>query len=210
MKNVVLYIDEEPRALKINGRALQRCFGDDATVIPLEPIMIKEKMVELIFNHENLSSIIIDQKLNAAGTADYFGTELADAIRQIDKKIPVYILTNFSQELDPNNKNIEYLLSKDDLTCQEKIKTISTRVRRHLNTFNDILSERERRFDELLRKHHSTGLSEDEYKEFQEIGFYRERKILASELIDSIELERKLLEVERKLQDVRNRLGMNE
>lgn len=209
MKSVVLYIDEEPKALKLNGRALQRCFGTEATVIPIEPDMIKEKMVERIFSYENLGTVIIDQKLNAAGTASYFGTELAKALRILDKKIPVYILTNFSQELDSNDANVEYILSKDDLSDPKKTETISTRLRRHLNVFSDIMSTRETRYEELLRKSQICQLSEDELDEFKSSGFYREKKILASELIDATELQMKLEKIEKKLADVKARLGIN-
>ncbi|MGJ7514466.1 hypothetical protein ACSFE6_09040 [Pseudomonas baetica] len=206
----VLYIDEEPKALRVNGRALQRCFGDEAKIVAIEPEMFKEKMVETIFSYENIGSVIIDQKLKAAGTADYFGTELAVSIRQLDRKIPVYILTNFAQELDPENGDIEYVLSKDDLIDSDKVEAISARLRRHLNIFKDITTARNNRFEELLRKSNSIGLSEEELIEYKEIGFYRERKILASELIDAEELNRKISQVENKLLEVKKLLGLHD
>ena len=208
MTPIVLYIDEEPKALRVNGRALQKCFGEEAEVIAIEPIMFKEKMVEIIFSYENISSIIIDQKLKAAGTANYFGTELAETIRNLDQKIPVYILTNFSQELDANDGNIEYVLSKDDLIDIEKVKAISIRLRRHLNIFRTITNDRNERFEALLRKSSIEGLNDMELNEYKELGFYREKKILASELIDSEELSRKVSLVEDKLAEVKKLLGL--
>lgn len=208
MTLTALYIDEEPRALKINGRALQRCLGDEAKLVAIEPEQFKEQMVEIIFSYENVACIIVDQKLNAAGTADYFGTDLALSIRSIDQKIPVYILTNFSKDIDHDDSNIEYVLSKDDLLIPEKTTTISTRLRRHLNIYKDILNDRNIRFEELLRKSSSTGLTAEELVEYKQIGFYRENKILASELIGAEELNAKVSAVEQKLMDIKKRLGL--
>lgn len=208
MKPVVIYIDEEPAALKVNGRALQKCIGSEATVVAIEPVMGIKNMVERILSHESVCSVVIDQKLKAAGTADYLGTELAAEMRSIDKKIPVYILTNFAQDLDGNDGNVEYILSKDDLAIEDRKTSISQRLRRHINVFNDIVSDRDERFEFLLRKSREQELSKEEIKEYEELGFYREKKILASELLDSAELQSKLKKVEDRLNKIKKTLGL--
>lgn len=208
MRPKVIYIDEEPKALRLNSRALQRCVGDEAEVIGVEPVMGIGEMLEKIFSFQNLSAVIIDQKLKAAGTADYFGTELAAAIRGINQKLPVYILTNYAQDLDGYDGNIEYVLSKDDLAIEDKKNAIAKRLRRHLNVFNDLVTEREERFEQLLRKSHSKPLSEDEKLEYQELSFYREKQFLAAELLDSAALNRQLETVEEKLTQIMRKLGI--
>jgi len=199
MRLNIAYIDEETKALDIFGRRLSKCFGGEANVIGLAPELNLNDMVEKIMSIENLRSLIVDQKLTAAGTAKYIGTELAEAIRSLDKKLPVYILTNYAGDVDSSDKNIEYVLSKTDLVSTDKIASIAARLRRHIDVFDDICTEREKRFEEILRKSQREKLSDDEIAEYGELSFYRSKQVTAAELINAHELEKRAEAAEEML-----------
>jgi hypothetical protein len=203
MKAQVLYIDEEPMALRIMGRRLQRAFGNEVDVIPILPQATIPLMLEQIRSYVPLVSIVIDQKLTAAGGASYVGTELANAVRRIDHKMPLYILTNVAEDLDANLADVEYILSKDDISDDAKLNTVANRLRRHINVFDDILTGRERRFEELLRKKYANSLDVQEDAEFSELSFQRERQMVVSELVGSEHIDKKLDEAEKKLADIK-------
>lgn len=206
MKPIVLYIDEEPMALHTMGKRLRRCFGEEVEVKTLEPCRTIEETLRVINNVAGLVSVVVDQKLSAAGTADFVGTQLATAIRQTDLKMPIYILTNFADDVDGTMGEIEYVLSKADITNDEELPKIAARLRRHVNIFQDVLTERESRFEELLRKGYEDRLTETEQDELAQLSYQRERKISAAELLSGIELKAKLDEAQTVLDRINNQI----
>ncbi|WP_377702410.1 hypothetical protein [Pseudoduganella sp. UC29_71] len=203
----VLYIDEEEQALKILGKRLIRAYGGEVQLVKLLPLPTIPEMLQVIASHEEVVSIVVDQKLSAIGSAQYVGTELVEAIRQANSKIPLYILTNSVEDLDSNLSDVEYVLAKDDISDDEKLLKISSRLRRHINIFEDILSERDQRFEALLRKSMDTQLSSQEAKEYADLAFHREKQVLAGELLDSQELAQKLDSAEKALLEINRILG---
>lgn len=202
MNAIVLYIDEEEMALRTMGKRLRRCFGPEVSIVPILPANTMEEMIKEIQSYESVVSIVIDQKLFAAGTATYVGTELAVVIRQIDKKIPIYILTNFVDDVDHELGDIEYVLAKDDLSDNDKILPISSRLARHVNIYQNILIEREGRYEALLRKGYESTLTAVEIEEFSNLSFQRERKIAVTELLAGVELGHKLDAAEATLAEI--------
>lgn len=206
MKPIVLYIDEEPMALHTMGKRLRRCFGTEVEVQTTEPGQTIGETLAVLDKISGLVSVVIDQKLFAAGTAEYVGTELATAIRQTDLKMPIYILTNFADDVDSSMGEIEYVLSKADLTNDDELPKIAARLRRHINIFQDVLSTREERFEELLRKGYRGDLSAVEHEELSALSYQRERKINAAELLDGIELQKKLDAAQAVLDGIVNKI----
>lgn len=202
MKPNLIYIDEEPRALDICGRRLQKAVGEEVAVIAIEPELSIGEMIEKVESYSAVISIVIDQKLFATGTAQYTGTELAAALRRSDQITPIYILTNYSGDVDGELGSIEYVLSKADLGKAEKFPAIAARLRRHLNVFSRILDERENRFELLLRKHLESALNEKEVTEFSLLKYEREKKDISSTLISSRELSKRIEIAEATLAEI--------
>lgn len=209
MTQYLVYIDEEPRAQSLYSRRLQKAVGDGVAVKALEPERELDAMVSKIENFDDgeLVSIVIDQKLDAAGTATYYGTDLVAQLRLLDHLIPIYILTNFVDDVNQNLGGVEYVLNKDDLQYEERLAVIGERVLRHVNVFQKILSERESRFEELLRKRFEAGLTADESAEYVNLKYHRERKSLASTFIEADELTQQIELAEAKLQEIESMLN---
>lgn len=204
--NKLIYIDEEPRARDLLGRRLIRAVGSDIEVLAIEPERNIDAMMDRIENADDLVSVIVDQKLTAAGTADYVGTELVKRIRMIDNKMPLYILTNYADDISAYLPDIEYVLSKDDLQDETKLSAIGVRIRRHVDVFQHIIGRREMRFEQLLRKGFEGALTTDENAEFGELKYQRERKNIASNLFSTEDLKEKMAAAEATLANIENLL----
>jgi len=202
----LIYIDEEPRARALLGRRLKKCVGDGINIVTIEPEKTVDEMILKIEEYEDLVSIVIDQKLTAAGTADYVGTELVTRFRLIDHVMPIYILTNYTHDVASDLATIEYVLNKDDLQDTEKLTSIGIRIRRHIDIFQSFQTKKEQRFEELLRKKFDEDLTVEEAKEFSDIKFQRERKIIASKLLENEEFLAKIAAAEKKLEEIEGRL----
>jgi hypothetical protein len=98
-----------------------------------------------------------------------------------DQKVPIYILTSDAGSIEPIFGDIEFVIDKHDISDEDKRVELAKRMMRHINTFNDIKSERATRLDDLLKKYIEEGLTEAEQKEFNGLNFLRTKPILLEE-----------------------------
>lgn len=188
----VLWIDEEPRALSIFTVFLQECFGDEIFVIPKAPERKLGEMIDHICSQQNLVALVVDQRLKSTGMAEYTGIDLIERVRGLFPILPIYILTNHQDDIGDLDYQVEYVLEKDNLYDDNYINTLKARVRRHVDVYNVIMSDREIRFDELLRASLERELNSDEMKEMQELDYRRSKVILADEFVWAEKLKGKL------------------
>ena len=201
-KKVVLWIDEEQMALDTWTNTFEDVFGEEFQVISEIPLSEMKSMVERIQGEHNLAALILDQRLKETGVASYTGMELAEAVRQFDPKIPIYILTNHINDIGDQDYLVEYVLEKDNMVDEAYLQKISARVRRHADIYIDIISDRERQFDELLRKSIDTELTEEELEEFKKLHFWRSKAVFADEESWSMELKKSLDEQQELLAEL--------
>jgi hypothetical protein len=193
MNNKVIWlIDENKSELRAFQRELARRLGNNVKVEALDPYNKIQDYVKGVLSDDRTVAIIIDQKLKDTGKVHYTGIELAEYLRGIKPKLPIYILTNFP---DPDifsgkELNVEYILDKSDFKDDAKAKTIAARILRHIDTYTDILSERGQRFEKILEKSMKHKLTKDEYDELEQLKYIRLSPILASELEKAQELEK--------------------
>ncbi|MEE4235020.1 hypothetical protein V2I85_25930 [Pseudomonas viridiflava] len=203
-KNIILYIDEEQIALDSYGRELRKNLPPELEVICVLPQPTLPLMLKFICTmRPRIASIVVDEHLEVAGTADYIGSQLAGAYRQLDSKIPIYILSNHPDEIDDNLDSVEYVLSKDDFADGgAALDSAIKRIVRHINAYEKIVDEREQRFIILLKKYVLTDISADEAEELNELKFWREAPAAIEESTMTTELKRKLDEQEKTLNDI--------
>lgn len=202
----IIYVDEEPRALTMYGRILGRLFKDKLEVVSILPEMKLEGMLSVILSTDELASVIVDQRLNSKGTAGYLGSELVAAIRESNKKIPLYILSNFSEDLPSTLSDVEYVLSKDDLNDASVAASICGRILRHINVYEDMQAERELRFSELLEKSLVSELDGKEAEEFSELSRVRLLEMTVSEALFSDEVASKMKEAEALIAELKKEI----
>lgn len=207
MKQKILFIDDEVQSLFLYGTALKLIYGDEYEVLELEPKDTIESMIHHLQSVDDVVSIVIDEKLQVGIGTNYKGSQLVEAIRAFDTKLPLYILTSEMGLIDAPFGSVEYVIDKSCI-CQEGYqKQCAKLMRRHIATFNDIQSDRSTRFDSLLRKSLDEQLSEDEEAEYSQLDFLRVKRIMSSEpIISNSELdkqERLILHIESELRRLR-------
>ncbi|WP_339496732.1 hypothetical protein [Pseudomonas sp. EA_15y_Pfl1_P101] len=208
-KNVVLYIDEEQTALDSYGRELRKNLPQELEIICALPQPTLPLMLKFICSmRQRIASIVVDEHLEVAGTADYIGSQLADAYRQLDDKIPIYILSNHPDEIDENLESVEYILSKDDFADGgAALESAIKRMVRHINAYEQILDEREQRFLHLLKRYVLSDISTEEASELNELKFWREVPAAIEESTMTMELKRKLDDQEDTLNKIEKLLS---
>lgn len=202
-RKVVLWIDENKNALDTLAPFLEDCFGDEVVVIPEMPENELPTMLDRIFHEQNLISLVIDQRLKSTGIATYTGIELAEAVRRLDKKIPIYILTNYAEDIGDLDYQVEDVLEKDHLHEDAYQRKVAARVRRHTDIYDDIVSSRETRFDELLCKSLHSELTAEEQEQFEKLDFWRNNALFAKEEASAEKLKRELDKQQKDLEELR-------
>lgn len=191
-KQKIIYIEDEARPRISYLRLLRRIFGDEFEVIAPEPEKTIQEMLWHLEQYTDVVLYVIDERLSHAGVADYTGLNLVKEIRIIDQKIPVYILTSHADDIDPVLGDVEYVIDKNDINDDKNRSQLAMRMMRHLNTFNDIKSDRAIRLDELLKKSIGGELSYAEREEFDRLNFLRAKPILLEEQGESEVLKAEL------------------
>ena len=204
-KNEVLFIDDTPAARDSYSQELEDIFGGGVIILPLPPSETLDRMLEAILGHPKLVSLVIDERLHDTGLADYTGIALAEVVRARFPKLPIYILTNYPEDIIEGGFNVEYVFDKNDLTDGDYKKTASARVRRNLDVYDDIFSEREQRYAELLPRFLGKQLSTEEYSEFLQLEASR-IKPLSHEFVEDDDLKNRLDEQDAILREIRAEL----
>ena len=182
--------DEEELTTYSNDFKLDMPQGIQIKAIP--PYPRKIDYVSTLLENPDTACIIIDQKLKETRIATYTGIELAQYLRRINKKIPIYILTNFPDDKDfaGHEWNIEDIISKESFHDEEGAHTAKERIKRHMKVYGDILDERAKRFNELLKKSLDDSLNEAELDELAELQAERTAPTLAKDVEELQKLER--------------------
>ncbi|SHN30483.1 hypothetical protein SAMN05216593_1278 [Pseudomonas asturiensis] len=206
----IFFVDEDDDQRETYSLMLQECFPKD----PSSPVVIgvppRPKLSDMRFlvEDDGVVSIVLDEQLKESGVATYLGIELAEYLRGLNKKVPIYILTSYpdSEELIEGEINVEDILSKQDLPARKDI--VGARVLRRIDSFLDVSSIRENRFELLLRKSMSSSLDDDEKSEFLELDYLRSAPFEVSEIYSDEKLKR-LDALELKIQEIENNFKKN-
>ncbi len=206
MKETIVYIDDEEDSRIIYKGILGDIFGEEYEVIAIEPSGSIKEMMAVLENYQGVVSIIIDEKLQVAQATDYQGSDLVKAIRVVDSKMPLYILTSEVSLLEQPLGSVEFIIDKSNVSIPDNTDQYASLMRRHINSFNDIKTKRATRFDKLLLKSINQGLTELEQKEYEELDIIRVKPVLSSEVSGtSEELDKQnelLKEIEVKLEEL--------
>jgi hypothetical protein len=168
---IIWYIDEEQDDRLTYKRQLEKVTQNKIEIKAIEPYADCLKMAEKILLNKDTVAAVIDHRLSDSGTATYNGLELARAIRVLNDKIPLYILTNHKGDLTDDEWEIEYVFAKDDFIDNHRL--IAERIKRHINLFFEFIGEREKRFTFLLKKSIKETLNAEELEEFDNLDYVR-------------------------------------
>lgn len=189
---IIWLIDDDEEELTTYSNDLKLDMPQGIQIKAIPPYPRKIDYVSTLLENPDTACIIIDHKLKETRIATYTGIELAQYLRRINKKIPIYILTNFPDDKDFAGRewNIEYIISKGSFRDEDGAQTAKARILRHIDVYGDILDERAKRFSELLKKSLDDSLNETELDELAELQAERIAPTLAKDVEELQKLER--------------------
>lgn len=207
-KYIIWLIDDIERESTTYSNGLKTEMSQGFQVETIFPPYRKIEDYSVLLDNPNTACIIIDQRLTETGYATYTGIELAQYLRSINQKVPIYILTSYADEEDEFTSgewSVEHIIPKDSFNA----RTVIARILRHTNVYEDILDGRAKRFNELLKKTLDDSLDEAELEELTELQFGRFAPTLAREAEKLQELEQ-IAKDNEKLIDLLNSNGEEE
>jgi len=191
MTEKIIFIDDEHGSRVLYKGTLQDIYGEEYEVLSIEPSPTIAEMIATLEKYEDTVSIVIDEKLKVGAQADYNGSQLVEAIRTYNSKLPLYILTGEISALTPPIGTVDYIIDKNRIEIDDYKNQLIILMRRHINSFNEISLHRSDRFDYLLKKSVEEELTKAEIEEYEKLDFVRIREHLATEpLTSSEELDR--------------------
>lgn len=178
-------VDENEEQRRAYTRSLNELFEDSGLIIKaIVPLPTPADYAPLLA--EGLASaLILDQKLEDGGVP-YSGTQLSAYLRGIVPKLPIVILSNYTNEpalFVDGEADVEYIVSKKvfaDPTCRDA-QIFKARFLRRLNVFADVLNERAQRYHDLLVESVNASLSPEEQDEMTALEGERLSSIAAAE-----------------------------
>ena len=206
-EQIVWLVDENKSELKLSGKRIKKILPKGAILETIHPPL--RAMSEYIPIIEDIRTIciILDQKLKNTGYANYTGIELALYLREQNPIIPIFILTNYPDDITANGWGVEDVLQKDDFYSQVEDETgshiLRERLSRRIAAYTNVINQTETRFSELLLKSIENDLSDDEREEFEALGFFRTKPTMTRELEQLAELEKIVDQHKRFLDEFR-------
>jgi hypothetical protein len=138
------------------------------------------------------------------GGVAYNGIDLAEHLRSIRPKLPIYILTGAAgarEDCAGVEYRVEEIIDKEDIEdlSSEKAQTIKARMLRRLDVFEDVLGSREQRFHDLLIKSTHGTLPRDEEKELRRLEGERIASVAAAEREKQVKLDAEIESLKKLL-----------
>ncbi|RMH85064.1 hypothetical protein EA796_10970 [Pseudomonas sp. AOB-7] len=204
----ILFVDENEDQRETYALMLQDCFPKGEGVPEVFGVEPKPHVGDMSFLVEDPSvvAIILDEQLKESGVAQYYGIELAAYLRTLNNKMPIYILTSFvdSEELLEGEMQVEDILNKQDLSAKKHV--VGARILRRIDSYLEIMGNRNVRFELLLRKSVRGELAEDEKEELKELGYLRDSSFEVEEIISEEKLK-KLEALEERISQIESGLS---
>ncbi len=191
--NTIIFIDDDSDIRETYKLSMSIMFSDEFEIMCLDVKSSLDSMIQVLNKIPDKVTYFIDEKLKHSGIASYTGVELVEKIRVFDSKIPIYILTSYSDEIDKYLGDIEFVIDKNDWDLDKNEGELTKRFIRHINTYKDIKSQQAQRFELLLEKSIFSTLSEEELEEFKALDLSRIKNISSEGIIS----EKSLCELEK-------------
>ncbi|HBE9178447.1 TPA: hypothetical protein KNH08_001298 [Serratia fonticola] len=181
--DTIIFIDDDSDVRATYKLSMGIMFSNDFEVVCLDVEPSLDEMIQVLNKIPEKVTYFIDEKLKHSGVATYTGVELIEKIRVFDSKIPIYILTSYSEEIEKYLGDIEFVIDKNDWDLEGDENNLTKRFMRHINTYKDIKSQQAKRFELLLEKSIFSTLSEKELEEFKALDLSRVKNIASEGII---------------------------
>lgn len=201
--DTVYLVDENAEQRRAFTLTLNELFEGNGIVIrSMAPLPNPEDYAALLAGG-TVAALILDQKMEDGGVA-YSGTQLSARLRSIAPKLPIFILSNYTENrslFEDGEGDVESIISKKDITdpTTHDAQIFKARFLRRLSGFVDLLDERAKRYHDLLVKSLRETLTPEEEKE---IGVLETERIIpqqAAEIGDIKALQVAIAELRKRI-----------
>jgi CheY-like chemotaxis protein len=201
--DTVYLVDENDEQRRTYARILKELFeGSGLIITDLIPFPTVNEYTALL-KSGRVAALILDQKLEDGGIP-YSGTQLSSHLRGITPKLPIFILSNYTNEPElfvGGEWSVEDIVPKSIVLdpTSEGAKIFKARFLRRLGVYGDVLDDRAQRYHDLLVKSLKETLTAEEQNE---LGLLETERVLpqhATELEDVKALENAIAELRRRL-----------
>jgi hypothetical protein len=205
MSKQVFFIDEDEYERRSCTDVLKEIFADTSIRIePLAPLPTLADYSELVVGDE-VSALILDERLNTAGGVTYTGAELAAHLRAIGAKMPIVILTNHpDDDFSQQGWAVECTLGKKSVLRDPTMPAaleFKARLSRQIEIAGAVRAEREKRYHDLLVKNADGNLTPEENQELIALETERIAPIAASEREKQQRLDTEIEKLKKLLGD---------
>lgn len=203
-RSIAYLVDENAEQRRAFSRTLNELLNElGIEVIPIAPLASPQGYAELLESNE-VAALILDQKMEDGGV-QYSGTELSSILRGFAPKLPIFILSNYTEDrslFENGEADVDVIVPKKDIIdpTSKNAQIFKARFVRRTALFDLIVAERTKRYHDLLVKSLS-GVKLDE-AEATELGVLEEERLLpqqAIELPDIRQLEAAIEELKKRL-----------
>jgi len=165
---IVWLIEDDEEQADQYGRLLEIA-GDNQFKVNYVAVKPRITDYEALLANDRTGAVVIDQRLSELSGVAYEGIEVAEFLRAIRPELPIFILTQHSNDdlLLEKEESVEFIIGKGDLTKRDT--TYAARILRSIGRYEAALNEKQARLKELIDLKLSTGLDEKGEEELREI-----------------------------------------
>ncbi len=198
----ICFIDENDEQRRAYARVLGELFADTGIVVKAMAPLPKVEDYSAILADGSVIGLVLDQKMEDGGVG-YTGTQLSAYLRGFMSKLPIVILSNYTDDpaLEKDADAVEYVISKKTIAdpTTRDAQIFKARFLRRLGGFAEILGARAQRYQDLLVKSLRESLPPEEAAE---MGLLEKERILpqqAKEIGDVKALQDAIAELKKHI-----------
>lgn len=186
-KHKVAYVDENSRDI----HNFQRRVYEILDVLAFIPKPDLDEFVQELLDSD-AQAFVVDFRLHeyrteVEGPITYNGSELIERILAVRKGFPCFVLTSFDEDAVQQTVDVNYVYPKDILNPDKQLGkiTLAEKIRVQIEHYQANLAKQSDRFQALLMKSDSQGLTEAEENELLKLDSFLESTLDDRESLSS-------------------------
>lgn len=196
MSKVVKLIEDSHDDADLYQQLLEAAGEVKIEYVPARPSVVD--YADLAADPET-GAVMIDERLGEFAGVDYAGLQVADFLRTLRPELPIYILTNYANEIaDDQGESVEFIIDKK--AVRKAAKVYVARILRAMQQYEAALTEQQRRLKELIDRKLAGELSEQGETELQQLRAAIERPFAPAEIEQERQWDEELQRQEEQLE----------
>lgn len=171
---IIYFLDEEESQQFLLRTSLMALFGKTHQ-IELLPVLPEMQDYLMLLDTGNVTAVFIDQQLDQTGVITGFtGVQLAEFLRRHFPSMPIYVVTGHKVDsgelVSEKAGSTDAVVSKTQLTIgSQQSLILKQQLLRDFGRYDEALTDRQRRFRELLAKSVQSTLTPEEADELEQM-----------------------------------------